>query len=140
MLRDTLAAWPALDAWTIETDRPLDEALAEEEGDTILIFTVQYQTLCALESGRTEHTALIEFEAVSRTPTIGTISRHNHAAIAHVAAAISATGRTLDGRIQWIEEVDVAPAEPRGKDVGGASLQMRAQFYTPHDDWFTLVV
>lgn len=140
MLQATLAAWPGLTGWAVVTDRRLDEALSEEEGNTVLIYTVQYQTICALESGQTEHKAVIEFEAVSHTPTIGTISRANHTALAHIAAAIAASGRTLNGRIQWIEEVDVAPAEPRGKDVGGASLQMQATFFTPHDDWFSIVV
>ena len=139
ILADTLSAHAPLTGWTIETDRSLDEAMGKDEDKTIFVYAIAYKTTCAYESGRTEHEATFEFECASRTPAIGTISRANHAIIAHIIGAI-APDRTLGGRIQWIEEVDVAPAEARGKDVNSVSLQMSAIFYTPHDDWFTLVV
>jgi hypothetical protein len=138
LLRDLLAPYPGLTGWAVVTDTTLDEALREDQDKRLLIYTVQYLTVCDFESGQTEHHATIEFEAISRTPTAGTINRTNHAALAQVVGAI-APDRTLGQKIQWIEEKDVAPAAARGKDVNSTSLQMEATFLTPHDDWFTLV-
>lgn len=133
-----LSAWPALAGYTILTDQSEDIALDADCDPTIAVYTVAYEVDQADEQNQSIHTAIIEFEAVNRTQTVGTISRANHTAIAHMIGAIHAD-RTLGGMLQDTQEVDVAPAGANGKDVGSASLQINVQFFTPRGDWFTIL-
>ena len=67
-----------------------------------------------------------------------TISRQNLTAIAQAHAALAAD-RTLGGMIEDLQEQDIAPVEGQGKDIHGSSPQYQVTFYTPRDDWFTIV-
>ena len=133
-----LAAWPALADYTVLTDQSEDIALPSDQDKTIGVFTVAYEVDQADEQHQTIHRATIEFEAISRTQSVGTISRANHTVIAHIVGAL-ASDRTVGGRLLDIQEVDVAPAGANGKDVGSASLQVVATFFTPRDDWFVIL-
>jgi hypothetical protein len=133
-----LAAWPALAGHTIITDGNPDIALDDAAMPAIQIFTTAYTVELFDEYNQSLHRATIEFEAVSDTPTAGTISRANHETIAHVLACIAAD-RQLGGLLQDIQEVDVAPSSANGRDVGSASLQVTALFFTARDDWFTIL-
>lgn len=137
LLKDTLEAWPALSGVTIITEQSADVAIEEDNWPCVVITTAAYGAEQSDEQHQTLHTATVEFEAISGTQTIGTISRANHTIIANVIGAI-AQDRTLGGVIQDIQEVDVAPSAPRGKDAGSASLQCIVQFFTSRSDWFTL--
>lgn len=136
-LKAALQAWPALSGQTIITDQSVDEAVTEDQYPAVLIYTVAYRPDVADENWMSLHEAIVEFEAVDTTQTIGTISRANHTTIAHILGCIAAD-RSLGGMLQDIQEIDVAPAQPNGRDVGSASLQCRVQFYTPREDWFTI--
>lgn len=133
-----LAAWPALSAYSILTDASDDIAVEAEADKVIRIYTVAYSADQSDEQGQTLHTATIEFEVVSSTQAVGTISRACQTAIAHIIGAI-ASDRTVGGRLQDIQEVDVASAGATGKDSDSASLQTTVQFFTPRDDWFSIV-
>lgn len=133
-----LRAWPALSTYSVEVDGSENEAPAFGSDKLIRIFTVAYAQDQSDEQGQTIHTATINFEAVNATQATGSISRANQTAIAHVVAAI-ASDRSVGGRLQDIQEVDVASPESMGKDVDVASLQTTVIFFTPRDDWFTIV-
>ncbi len=137
-LKAQLEAWPALSAYSIEADTNEAEAVEFEADKIIRIYTVAWTCDQSDEQGQTIHTATIEFEAVNSTQASGTISRANQEAIAHIVAAI-ASDRTVGGRLQDIQEVDVASAGADGRDADAASLQTTVQFFTPRDDWFTIV-
>lgn len=137
-LAAVLAAHPALAGRRIITDRSADVALDQYDGDAITVSTAAYSFEVSDENWTTLHTALVDFESVSRTQVVGTISRANHRTLAHIMAALAAD-RTLGGMVQDIQEIDVAPAGANGKDAGTASLQCSVQFFTPRDDWFTIL-
>ncbi len=133
-----VSAWPALAGWTVTISDAPGVALEEGTDRAITVFTTTYSFDQSNEQGQTIHTALIEFEAVSQTQAVGTIARANHVALANVMSAL-ASDRHCGGRLQDIQEIDVAPAGATGKDAGGASLQVRVQFFTPRDDWFSII-
>lgn len=132
-----ISAWPALSGWTVLVDQDSDEALAEGTDKTILLSTAAYSFDIADENWMSIHTAIMEAEVVSQFQAVGTINRSNREAIAHIVAAI-ASDRSVGGRLQTCEEVDVAPSAAIGKDVGSASLQLRIEFFTPRGDHFTI--
>lgn len=132
-----IAAWPALTGYAVVTGQSADEALDEGTDKTILISTAAYSFDVADENWMTIHTALIEVESVSQFQAVGTISRANQTVLAHVLAAVAAD-RSAGGRLQDIQEIDVAPSAAIGKDVGSASLQFRVLFFTPRGDHFTI--
>lgn len=137
-LRTKLDAYVPLDTHTVAIAETLDVAVEAMALPALLIATVNYAFEVADENWQTLHTATIEVEAISATPATGTISRANRNALAHVLAAVAAD-RTLGIKLQDIQEDDVSPVEPRGKDVDGASLRFTVQFYTSRSDWFTIV-
>lgn len=132
-----LVGFPALAGWTVRVVESMEVAVEDDEIPVLLILSSNYDTDQADEHGQTIHRADIEVEAISATPSIGMISRANRNALGHVNRAI-ADDRTLDIGIQDIEPDDIAPVEPRGKDVGSASLKFRVTWFTPRDDWFTI--
>lgn len=137
-LADRIRTWPALSIFTVMVDESEDIAVEADPEKVIRISTVAYDVDQSDEQGQTLHNATIECEVVNGTQAFGTISRANQAAIAHMVAAI-ASDRTLGGRVEDIQENDVAPSNAIGKDVSAASLQIRLQFYTARDDWFTII-
>lgn len=137
-LRTQLDTYAPLNTHTVLIAETLDVAVEALSLPALLIATVSYSFEVADENWQTLHTATIEVEAISAMPATGTISRANRTALAHVLAAVAAN-RTLGLGIQDIQEDDVAPVEPRGKDVDGASLRFTVQFFTSRSDWFTIV-
>lgn len=133
-----LSAWPALAGYSIVTDGSDDIAVEAEADKVIRIYTVTYSVDQSDEQNQSIHTATIEFEVVSGFQATGTISRACQTAVAHILGAI-ASDRSVGGRLQDIQEVDVASAGATGKDTDAASLQTTVQFFTPRDDWFTIV-
>ena len=120
---------------TVVADAKPDEAI---DPNSIVIYTTSYRVDQSEEQGQSRHTATIEFEAVNARSPAGTISRRNQVALANVVGAL-AQDRTLGGMVEDIQEVDVAPLESNGRDRGAASLQSTVTFYTPRDDWFTII-
>jgi hypothetical protein len=137
-LQAVLEAWPALSGYTILTDQSEDIALEEGADKQIVISTMAYSFEVADENWMTAHRAIVDFEAINQQQTLGTINRANHTALALVIAALAAD-RSLGGRVQDIQERDVAPSNANGRDVGSASMQVHIDFFTPRGDHFTLV-
>lgn len=133
-----ILAWPALSVFTVKVDESEDIAVEAGLDKIIRISTTAYQVDQSDEQNQTIHTATFDCEVINGTQAFGTISRANQEAVAHIVAAI-ASDRTLGGRVEDIQEIDVAPAGAIGKDVSAASLQIRLQFYTARDDWFTII-
>ena len=140
-LKAILQAYAPLAGRTVIIPESTDIAL--EEGDlgangALLIFNVSHDVDVADEHWSTIHRAEFEIEAVSVAPASDTISRANRRTLAHVVAAI-AQDRGLGIGALDTQEIDVAPAEPRGKGIDGASLKIAVQFFTSRDDWFTIL-
>lgn len=104
----------------------------------IIIATANYSFDVADENWMTLHTADIDIEVIGGPQAGNTINRENRNTLSAVLAAIHAD-RSLGLGLQDIQEIDVAPAEGRGKDVGSASLRFRVQWFTPRGNWFTIV-
>ena len=132
-----LSAYPALATYNVLVAESLDVALEDMQFPALLIVTTTTSFDVADENWQTFHRAEIHVEAINTTPPTGTISRTNRNALAHVLAAIAAD-RTLGIGIHDIQEDDIAPCEPRGKDVDSASLKFLASWFTPRGDWFTI--
>lgn len=136
-LATTLGNYTSLAGWTIMVAESLDVAIEGADLPLMLITTVAYGFDVADENWMTLHSAEIHVEAVSKTQSSGTISRANRNGLAHVLAAVAAD-RTLGVGLQDIQEDDIAPVEPRGKDVDSASLKFRVQWFTARGDWFAI--
>lgn len=137
-LKAALEAYAPLAGQTVLVDQSIDVAVDETQMPAIVIFTTAYGVGNFEYNGQSQHNVTIEFEVISGQTVAGTISRKNQETIAHIVACLAAD-RTLGGRVQDIQEVDVASTEASGRDVAGASLQVSVIFFTPRDDWFTLV-
>lgn len=125
-----------LEGWTVLTQHPGDEAVAGEK--YIVVFTAAAAPEQAPELGSTLWTQTLEIGFIDGVQETGSISRANQTAMAHAHAAFAAD-RTLGGRLQDLQEIDIAGMAAEGKAVQGASIQYRAEFYTGRDDWFTIL-
>lgn len=138
MLATVLREYDPLAGKRIITDQSKDTA-PDDPGNLIRIYTVAASFEApAMADDLTLWIAIIEFESSSTTQIAGTISAENRATLGNVHGAL-AQDRTLGGKIQDIQEIDMAAVMPNGRDVGAASLQYRVEFYTSRDDWFALV-
>lgn len=126
-----------LEGWTVLGQQSTDVAL-DVEGPSVSIWTVAIAMDQSQEQGQSIHTQTVEVEFVSGHAPAGTLGRKNKAAMAHAHAAIAAD-RSFGGMLQDIQEIDAAPARIEGKDTNGTSLQYQVEFFTPRDDWFTIV-
>jgi len=133
-----IRAWPALASYTVLVDESDDVAVPAEMDKVIRVYTVAWTMDQADEQNQTLHSATIEFEAIGITQAAGSISRACQETIAHIVAAI-ASDRSVGQRLQDIQEVDVASAGATGRDADSASLQTTVQFFTPRNDWFTIL-
>ena len=134
-LADVLRAHDPLSGKVVVTAANPDDA---QEPGTIVVFTTAYGVRQFEEMGQSEHTAIVEFECIEGPAAEGMVSRACQTTIAHVLAAIAAD-RELGGMVQDIQERDVAPCVQNGRDTSAASLQTVVTFFTPRDDWFTII-
>lgn len=123
---------------TFFADRSPEDAVGPDEMPAWVVFAEAWDFDSAMEQGQTRHQALINFERLESSASVGVISRANRAAIAHLVAALH-TDRILGGRLEDLQELNVAPPMENGRSVGGASLQVAVTFYTPRGDHFTIV-
>lgn len=130
-----IAAWPDLAGKRVGVLESPDIAIEELD---IVIATASYGFEIADENWSTLHTADIDVEVIGAPQVGNTIGRDLRVMLGVIVAAIHAD-RHLGIGIQDIQEIDVAPAEGRGKDVGSASLRFRVQWFTARGDWFTIV-
>ena len=131
-----LTAAPSITGRTIKVAESLDIALDDSEVPALIVLTSAYSFDIADENNTTHHTADIEIEAISAQAPTGTISRTNRNVLARVMAIIAADRRIGLG-IHDIQEDDIAPITPRGKDLDSASLKFRVEWFTPRGDWFS---
>lgn len=124
-----------LEGWAVQTQQSADIAV---EANTITIWTTTNQMDQSDEQHQTIHTPKIEIEFADDGQPSGVLGRSILEAAAAVHALIAAD-RTLGGRLQDIQEIDIAPAPPEGRDVASSSIQYQVEFYTPRDDWTTIV-
>lgn len=131
-----LRAKTELDDWEIETDP--DSSINSEAPKRILVtnggFTVD-QSDCL---GQSIHRTVLELAFMSGPQPLGIINRANGEAIAHAHAAIAAD-RYLNDMLQSLEERDVQSVADELRDVHAATLQYDVEYYTPRDDWFTII-
>lgn len=130
-----LDGYAPLSAYAVSVAETLEVAI--ETVPALIITTTDYAFDVADENWATIHTAKIHVEAVQGLPATGTINRANRDALAHVLAAIAAD-RSLGIGLQDIQEDDIAPAEPRHKDMDSASLAFTVTWFTARGDWFTI--
>lgn len=133
-----LTAYAPLTGQTVQVSESLDIAIEDIALPGIVITTTSYTVDQFDENSSSIHTAVIDIEAITATPATGTISRANRNTLALIHAALS-TDRTLGIKLQDIQEEDIAPVEPRGKDVDGAAVRYRVIFFTSRTDWFTII-
>lgn len=133
-----LDAYAALSAYSVGVSESIDIALEDADLPALVIFTASYSFDVADENWNAIHRAEIQVEAINPTPATGSISRANRNALAHVVAAVAAD-RSLGIKLQDTQESDIAPTEPRGKDVDSASVSFTVQWFTPLGDHFTII-
>lgn len=135
---ECLRDYGPLQGFAIVHEQSADEAPGEVEGDHIRIFFIGDQPDVLFGNGETYHRATFEFEVVTRSGESGTLSRDGLNAIALIVAAI-AQDRSMGGMLSDSQEIDLGSTEANGLDANGVSIQIRAEFSTSRDDWFTLV-
>lgn len=135
---EVLDAYVPLADYTIVTGRDSSEAFDSTELPLINIYTESQQFSPSGEQHQTLHDCRTNCEILENDLTPGVMSKTLQTAAAHIVAAFAAD-RTLGGRLQDLQELDLAPPADTGRDVAGASLQYSVQFYTPRDDHFTIV-
>lgn len=135
-----LEASPALAGETIRSDLSPDEALdGETDLPVIVIYTEAWDFDQSPYQGQTHHSVLINFERIESSANVGVVSRSNSEILAEVIKVIHAN-RTLGGRLESVEEQNIAPpGSDFRKSIAGASLQTIQHFYTPRGDHFTIV-
>jgi hypothetical protein len=138
MIARALAAWPPLSTFTVVYEQSAEVAAEESDGDLIRLWLVAHQLGIPPEQWTTLHLPIFEIEAVTRDADAGSLTRGGLNAIAEVVAALS-VDRSLGGRLQDLQEVDVGSTVPNGRNVAAPSLQIRAEFYTSRADWFTIL-
>lgn len=133
-----LSVYGPLAGQTVTVSESLDIAIEDVALPAVVIITTSYSVDQFDENNSSIHTATIDIEAITATPASGSISRANRRTLAYVLAAIAAD-RSLGIGLQDIQEEDIAPVEPRGKDVDSAALRFRVIFFTSRSDWFTII-
>lgn len=136
VIEEIAAEGQPLDGWSVLTEQSADEAV--EGTRQIVIYTSAAQMGQSDELGQTFWNQTLEIEFIEGPQATGSISRANQEAMAHAHAALAAD-RTLGGMLHDLQEIDMAGTQAEGKDVDSASVQYRAQFFTPRDDWFTIL-
>jgi hypothetical protein len=136
LLEAEIGAGGSLDGFTVLTDQNIDEAIEVEKA--LIVYTVGLAPTQADEQGQTYWEQTLEIEVVDGPQMPGMISRANQITMAN-AHALLAADRTFGGRLQDLQETSIAGTQAEGKDVHHASVQYRAEYYTPRDDWFTIL-
>lgn len=137
LVADVLRGVTALAGWAVLTEQSEDVAIEDAGAGTINVRTMGISHDTPFASSENEHTQTIEVEVVSGAENYGGIGRNNLNAIAHIAGALCAD-TTLGGNIFDITPIDTGTPGETGRDIAAASIQFRAVYYTPSDDWFTL--
>lgn len=135
-IKQNLEGADALSVWTITDDPSL--GISPESTGTVLIGNAGWSMDNSACEGQSLHTATVDLLFIGGPQPFGVINRANMEAIAH-AHAVMAADRTLGDMAHDVEEIDVAPVTDDGKDVHSAALQYSVQFFTPRDDWFTII-
>lgn len=138
MLKERILSYGPLLDWHVLTDHSPDVEFDREAYPLLSVGLVGWRVNSDYSQDETQHTVTIDFEAVSGKETSGVITRNNINGLSHVIAALS-LDRTFSGRIQDIQESDVAAPGIAGRDASATSLQATATFFTPRNDWFTFV-
>lgn len=126
----------SLDGYTILTDHPADEAIEAQK--SIVIATAAATPEQANEQNQTIWAQMLDIAVFDGPQAPGMISRRVKITIGKIHALLAAD-RSLGGRLQDLQEIDIAGTQAEGKDAHGASVQYRAEFYTPRGDWFTIL-
>lgn len=140
-LKALFDAYAPLENVTFHTARSPDEAFDEtelEDGPQVLILTESFEMNHDESQGQTQVNASLICEVVELSSSAGIVTRNTQQVIAHMIAAIHAD-RTLGGRLEDLEEQNVAPSGRSGIDASACSLLLDTVFYTPRGDLFTIV-
>jgi len=125
-----------LEGYVVLTDQPESQAIEAERA--ITLYTVSATPEQSDEQGQTYWRQVLQIEVIDGPQLAGSISRTVQTTLARVHALLAAD-RTLGGRLLDLQEIDLAGTQADGKDVHGASVQYGAEFFTPRDDWFTIL-
>lgn len=140
-LKALFEAYAPLEGVTFHTARSPDEAFDEEDleaGAQVLILTESFELNHDESQGQTQVDASLICEVIELSSATGVVTRNTQEVIAHMIAAIHAD-RTLGGRLEDLEEQNVAPSGRNGIDASACSLLLDTVFYTPRGDLFTIV-
>lgn len=137
-LAAVLTAYAPLAGYTVVTGRDSSEAFQSTELPVINIYTESQQFSPDGEQHQTFHDCRTNFEILENDLTPGRMTRTLQNAASNIVAAL-AVDRTLGGRLQDLQELDLAPPADTGRDIAGASLQYSIEFYTQRDDHFTII-
>ncbi|PZU59828.1 MAG: hypothetical protein DI547_04955 [Sphingobium sp.] len=136
-LLDTI---PGLHTFIDRSDaEPLDES--ERPAVSIRVPSVQFEPGGQEEAGmryQMRHRAAFQFDFVSANMAGETIDAVNQAMIARFVALLAADP-TLGGMVESSAPQAASGSEHDGADVGTAILEIQSVFYTPEDDWFTVI-
>lgn len=140
-LKALFEAYAPIEGVTFHTARSPDEAFDEEDleaGAQVLILTESFELNHDESQGQTQVDASLICEVIELSSATGVVTRNTQEVIAHMIAAIHAD-RTLGGRLEDLEEQNVAPSGRNGIDASACSLLLDTVFYTPRGDLFTIV-
>ena len=122
--------------WAITTDP--ERAIAQEAPKTLLVSTPGFTVDQSDCQGQSIHRMVLELAFLSGPQPLGVVSRDNKRAAARAHATLVAD-RYLGGRLQELQERDAQPVGDELKDLHAYTIQYDVEFYTPRDDWTTIV-
>ncbi len=127
-----------LEGWVVATNQSRDEALDADNEQVIVIASRSISFSEAADQGQDLVTQIVLLEFISGNAPAGTLRPENLRAAANFHEALSAD-RTLGGKVQMIEAVDIAPGDTEGKDVNSVSPQYTVSYFVCRDDWFHVI-
>lgn len=131
-----LQADAELSEWDITTD--VNRAIEQEADKTLLISTPGFSMDQSSCQGQTDHRMVLELAFMSGPQPLGVVSRANKRAAARAHSTVVAD-RYLGGMLQDLQERDAQPVGDELKDLHAYTIQYDVEFYTPRDDWTTIV-
>ena len=129
---------PVLPGVRVEPNRSDQEQLDDSDLPAVIIGPLPGEEGPAKEQGQLVHSITIQFDCIAEGTASLAINQVNQRVIATMVRELQGDP-TLGGRLEDLELINADASEQSAPDAGWAVLQMRATYYTPSGDLFTLV-
>lgn len=124
--------------WFTMLDRDPSEPLGFADLPGVIIGLMRVDFAYHLEQGQMRHEGQVSFSLNSGIVGSLNIDPVNQDIAASIVSTIAASD-LLGGMVEFLDPVSLDPSEQDAPDVGEALLIFACQFYTPTDDFRTII-